>query len=49
MKFEYPDIFSATKDDGEEEQKALSESKKNFQNYLDRNKHRTDIPSWFTI
>ncbi|KAJ8718574.1 hypothetical protein PYW08_002811 [Mythimna loreyi] len=49
MKFEYPDIFGSKKDDGEDEQKALGEAKKNFQNYIDRNKHRTDVPSWFTI
>ncbi|CAH0687730.1 unnamed protein product [Spodoptera exigua] len=49
MKFEYPDIFANKKDDAEEEQKALGDAKKNFQNYIDRNKHRTDVPSWFTI
>lgn len=49
MKFEYPNIFGNKKDDDEEQEKALSEAKKSFKNYIDRNKHRTDVPSWFTI
>lgn len=49
MKFEYPDLFGSKKEDGEDEEKSLSEAKKSFQNYIDRNKHRSDVPSWFSI
>lgn len=48
MKFEYPNIFG-DKDGDEDQEKALDEAKKSFKNYIDRNKHRPDVPSWFTI
>ncbi|XP_075979627.1 mitochondrial ribosomal protein L23 [Anticarsia gemmatalis] len=49
MKFTFPDLFEKSKDDEEEQDKAMAESKKSFQNYIDRNKNRSDVPSWFTI
>lgn len=49
MKFEYPDLFEKAKDEVEEQEKALAESKKSFQKYIDRNKNRSDVPSWFSI
>lgn len=49
MKFEYPNIFEKAKDEVEEQEKAMSEAKKSFKDYIDRNKNRTDVPSWFTI
>lgn len=47
--FEFPDLFAGKKDDDEDELKTLDESKKNFQNYLERNKNRPNLPSWFSI
>lgn len=49
MKFEFPDIFKNSKDDDEENLKSLDEAKKSFKNYIDRNKDRPDVPSWFSI
>uniref|UniRef100_A0A2A4JM57 Large ribosomal subunit protein uL23m n=1 Tax=Heliothis virescens TaxID=7102 RepID=A0A2A4JM57_HELVI len=49
MKFKYPNIFGTKKDEERDEEKALSEAKKSFQNYIKRNKDRTDVPSWFSI
>ncbi|KAL0821132.1 hypothetical protein ABMA28_005753 [Loxostege sticticalis] len=47
--FEYPDLFEKSKDDDEENMKSLEEAKKSFKNYIDRNKDRQDVPSWFSI
>ncbi|PZC84034.1 large ribosomal subunit protein uL23m [Helicoverpa armigera] len=49
MKFEYPNIFGKEKDGERDEEKALTEAKKSFKNYIERNKDRTDVPSWFSI
>lgn len=48
MTFEFPDIFGNKKED-EDDMKALDEPKKNFRNYLERNKERANLPSWFSI
>lgn len=32
-----------------EEEKALDETKGNFEKYLDKNKHRVGLPGWFSI
>lgn len=49
MTFEFPDIFAGKKEDGEENLKSLDEAKNNFRKYLDRNKDRPNLPSWFSI
>ncbi|CAH0718228.1 unnamed protein product, partial [Brenthis ino] len=49
MKFEFPNIFEKKKGDSEDDAKSLDEVKKSFKQYIDRNKDRSDVPSWFTI
>lgn len=49
MKFEYPNLFEMAKDEEEEAEKSLGDAKKSFQKYIDRNKNRSDVPSWFSI
>ncbi|KAJ8944872.1 hypothetical protein NQ314_009362 [Rhamnusium bicolor] len=48
--FVFPDLFE--KDEQEEDQdhrKALKEAKKGFENYIQKNKHRPNMPGWFTV
>ncbi|XP_013183700.1 large ribosomal subunit protein uL23m [Amyelois transitella] len=49
MKFEFPDLFESSKDEEEENMKSLDEAKKSYKTYIDRNKDRPDVPSWFSI
>ncbi|CAK1580924.1 unnamed protein product [Parnassius mnemosyne] len=49
MTFKFPEIFDSKKNDEEENMKSLDEAKKNFSDYLEKNKDRTDVPSWFSI
>ncbi|CAH2267297.1 probable 39S ribosomal protein L23, mitochondrial [Pararge aegeria] len=49
MKFEFPDIFEKKKGDTEDDMKSLDEAKKSFKSFIQRNKDRPDIPSWFSI
>ncbi|XP_053612122.1 large ribosomal subunit protein uL23m [Plodia interpunctella] len=49
MQFEFPNIFENAKDEEEESMKSLDEAKKSYKNYIDRNKDRPDVPSWFSI
>lgn len=49
MKFEFPDLFSGIKDEEKEHEKSLEEAKKSYKKYIDQNKNRPDIPSWFSI
>lgn len=49
MTFKYPDLFEGLKKEDEESMKSLDEAKKSFNDYLERNKERTDVPSWFSI
>ncbi|CAG9566012.1 unnamed protein product [Danaus chrysippus] len=47
-KFEFPNIFEEKKS-SEDDAKALEETKKTFKKFLEKNKDRTDVPSWFSI
>lgn len=47
--FKFPDLFDGKKDEDEENMKSLDEAKKTFSEYLDKNKDRKDVPSWFSI
>ncbi|KAI5643854.1 ribosomal protein l23 domain-containing protein [Phthorimaea operculella] len=47
--FKFPDLFDKAKEDQEEQEKSLDEAKKSFKTYIDRNKDRSDVPSWFSI
>ncbi|XP_013147483.1 PREDICTED: 54S ribosomal protein L23, mitochondrial [Papilio polytes] len=49
MTFKYPDLFEGLKKEDEDSMKSLDEAKKSFNDYLERNKERTDVPSWFSI
>ncbi|CAH0399418.1 unnamed protein product [Chilo suppressalis] len=49
MSFEFPDIFEKVKDQDDENMKSLEEAKKSFKSFINRNKDRKDVPSWFTI
>lgn len=49
MKFKFPNIFEKKKGDGDDDIKSLDEAKKSFKNYIERNKDRSDVPSWFSI
>ncbi|CAH2087513.1 unnamed protein product [Euphydryas editha] len=49
MKFEFPNIFEKKKGDSDDDMKSLDEAKKSFKNYIERNKDRSDVPSWFSI
>ncbi|XP_063539945.1 large ribosomal subunit protein uL23m [Cydia strobilella] len=49
MKFEYPKLFLDQKEAEDEDAKSLDEAKKTFKGYLERNKDRSDVPSWFSI
>lgn len=49
MKFEFPDLFAGKISEEEEHMKSLDETKKGFRTYLNQNKDRPDIPSWFSI
>ncbi|XP_049872182.1 probable 39S ribosomal protein L23, mitochondrial [Pectinophora gossypiella] len=49
MKFEFPDIVDKAKENKEENEKSLEDAKKTFKAYIDRNKDRPDVPSWFSI
>lgn len=49
MSFEFPDLFASKKDEEVQQEKSLDEAKKSFQKYIDKNKNRPDIPSWFSI
>lgn len=50
MKFEFPEGLCGDKNDDENEDlKSLDEAKKSFQTFIDRNKNRSDVPSWFSI
>lgn len=49
MKFEFPNIFEKSKDDREENEKSLEDAKKTYKSYIERNKDRSDVPSWFSI
>ncbi|XP_050349747.1 probable 39S ribosomal protein L23, mitochondrial [Nymphalis io] len=49
MKFDFPNIFEKKKGDGDDDMKSLDEAKKSFKNYIERNKDRSDVPSWFSI
>lgn len=49
QKFEYPDLFAAKKEDEEEQQKSLDDAKNTFKQYIEQNKNRSDVPSWFSI
>ncbi|XP_046747758.1 probable 39S ribosomal protein L23, mitochondrial [Diprion similis] len=51
QQFTFPDLFpkekkDATKTDAD---KALEDMKNSFKNYLEKNKERPGIPSWYTI
>ncbi|KAJ8912882.1 hypothetical protein NQ315_011205 [Exocentrus adspersus] len=48
--FEFPDLFPK-KDDKEEgdDQKALKAAKQGYQEFLDKNKDRPNMPGWFTV
>ncbi|KPI98381.1 39S ribosomal protein L23, mitochondrial [Papilio xuthus] len=43
MTFKYPDLFEGLKKEDEESMKSLDEAKKSFNDYLEKNKERTDI------
>ncbi|CAH4022225.1 probable 39S ribosomal protein L23, mitochondrial [Pieris brassicae] len=47
--FEFPNIFEKKKGDVEDDLKSLEETKKTFKQYIERNRDRSDIPSWFSI
>ncbi|KAJ2938434.1 hypothetical protein O0L34_g12876 [Tuta absoluta] len=47
--FKFPELFDKAKEDQEEQEKSLDEAKKSFKKYIDRNKNRSDVPSWFSI
>lgn len=47
--FKFPDLFDNKKNEDEENMKSLDEAKKTFSEYLDKNKDRKDVPSWFSI
>lgn len=52
VKFAFPDIFPSdaeAKKQQRDDEKALDQSKDAFKSYLDRNKHRQNLPSWFSI
>lgn len=52
VKFEFPDIFPSEAEDKKkqrEDEKALDQSKDAFKKYLDRNKKRRGVPSWYSI
>ncbi|VVC96966.1 probable 39S ribosomal protein L23, mitochondrial [Leptidea sinapis] len=49
MTFEFPNIFEKKKGDLEDDTKSLEETKKSFRKYINRNKDRPDVPSWFSI
>lgn len=49
MKFEYPKLFAEKNTVEEDDMKSLDEAKKTFKGYLERNKDRSDVPSWFSI
>ncbi|KAJ0175064.1 hypothetical protein K1T71_009205 [Dendrolimus kikuchii] len=49
MKFEFPDLFSTKTDEEQEREKSLEEAKKSYKKYIEQNKNRPDIPSWFSI
>ncbi|GBP07704.1 39S ribosomal protein L23, mitochondrial [Eumeta japonica] len=44
MTFEFPDIFENKEDEDDEHSKEMEEAKKNFQNYIEKNKDRPDLP-----
>lgn len=49
MTFEFPNLFEKDQDDKAENEKSLAEAKKTYRAYIDRNKDRKDVPSWFSI
>ncbi|CAG9790972.1 unnamed protein product [Diatraea saccharalis] len=49
MSFEFPNIFEKVEDQDDENMKSLDDAKKSFKSYIDRNKNRSDVPSWFSI
>lgn len=52
VKFTFPDIFPSdaeAKKQQRDDEKALDQSKDAFKNYLDRNKKRQNLPSWYSI
>lgn len=52
VKFTFPDIFPSdaeAKKQQRDDEKALDQSKDAFKDYLDRNKKRQNLPSWYSI
>lgn len=51
MEFKFPEIFDqeAKEKEKREDEKALEISEDNFKKYLNKNKNRQGVPSWYTI
>lgn len=47
--FQFPDLFKEKDKEASDHEKALEEVKKGYQQFLDRNKNRPNMPGWFTI
>uniref|UniRef100_A0A336MED3 Large ribosomal subunit protein uL23m n=1 Tax=Culicoides sonorensis TaxID=179676 RepID=A0A336MED3_CULSO len=51
--FQFPDIFGEKEEEKKkekrEDEKALDMSSDNFKKYLDKNKNRVGLPSWYSI
>ncbi|KAJ8984565.1 hypothetical protein NQ317_006027 [Molorchus minor] len=48
--FKFPDLFPEGESQAEENyNKSLKEAKQGFDNYLEKNKNRPNMPGWFTV
>ncbi|KAL1506344.1 hypothetical protein ABEB36_005727 [Hypothenemus hampei] len=47
--FEFPDIFPNIKEQEKEYEKTLKQSKQVFDQFLEKNKERREMPGWFTF
>nr|CAH7714420.1 unnamed protein product [Callosobruchus chinensis] len=50
--FKFPDLFKddeQMKEQEQEHERSLKEAKKGFQEYLEKNKERRNLPSWYSV